>query len=446
MNQTINDNTIKNPAFAEALAYWWRLGWLSFGGPAGQIAMMQHDLVHEKQWVDEKSFLHALQYCLLLPGPEAQQLATYLGWRLHGTVGGLAAGSLFILPAFFLLTLLAWLYLSFADLSAMQSMLYGIQTVIIALIFLAVWRLSKKILCARWLYLIAIAAFLGIFLLPFPLLLMAAAGIGMLKHWQNSKHTNMLATNNAARDTVNQQKQSQEQDKKLSTESNEKSEKSKALPWLKMVGWGLGLWLLFFAITWFFGDFFVTMAWFFTTAALLTFGGAYAVLPYVFQAAVYHYHWLSPAQMLDALAFGESTPGPLIMVLTFIAFIGGWQAAATLDLLPWQSGLIAATVATVFTFFPSFIFIFFGAPFIEKSKEIKVLQQPMTAISAAVIGMIAYLGFFLAKSVFWQANSASLDGIAMLFSVIAGILLLKKVNILLVLLLFASGSLLLNLK
>ncbi len=421
MKKEAINNEVVVPTFTQAQAYWWRLGWLSFGGPAGQIAMMQHDLVNEKHWLDEKSFLHALQYCLLLPGPEAQQLATYLGWRLHGTVGGLAAGSLFILPAFFLLTLLAWLYLTFADLSAMQGILYGIQPVVIALIFLAVWRLGRKILSESWLWLIALATFLGIFLLPFPLLLISAAGIGMLKHWQNNKHSNALA----------------------GEKMQVIKEKITTFPWLKILSWSIGLWLVFFTITWFFGSFFITMAWFFTTAALFTFGGAYAVLPYVFQAAVYHYQWLSPAQMLDALAFGESTPGPLIMVLTFIAFIGGWNTSDSLGLAPWQGGVIAATVATIFTFFPSFVFIFFGAPLIEKSKEIKMLQQPMTAISAAVIGMMGYLGLFLAKTVFWQTT---IDLLAMLFSLLAFIFLIKKVNILLILLLFASCGLIVTLK
>jgi chromate transporter len=421
MEKTFINSKIIVPTFAQALAYWWRLGWLSFGGPAGQIALMQHDLVNEKRWLDEKSFLHALQYCLLLPGPEAQQLATYLGWRLHGVLGGLAAGILFILPAFFLLTLLAWLYLTFAELPATEGILYGIQPAVIALIVFAVWRLGKKVLRESWLWLIALATFLGIFLLPFPLLLISAATIGLLKHWQNNKHFNASAGKKA----------------------KVVKEKIRAFPWLKILSWSFGLWLLLFAVTWFLGSFFMTMAWFFTTAALFTFGGAYAVLPYVFQAAVYHYQWLSPQQMMDALAFGESTPGPLIMVLTFIAFIGGWQASGSLGLAPWQGGLMAAIVATVFTFSPSFVFIFFGAPFIEKSKEIKALQQPMTAISAAVVGMIAYLGLFLAKTVFWQTT---IDLLAIVFSVLAFVFLIKKVDILLVLLFFASLGLFVTLK
>jgi len=388
-------------SFVEAFGFWLKLGFISFGGPAGQIAIMHQELVERRRWISERRFLHALNYCMVLPGPEAQQLATYIGWLMHRTAGGIVAGTLFVLPSLLILIALSWIYIAFGDLPLVAGLLYGIKPAVTAVVLFAAYRVGSRTLRNPALWAIAAAAFLAIFVfgVPFPLIVLGAAVIGavggrLVPAWfaVDARHD---SDKNYGRALI-------DDDTPVPDHAR--------FSWRRMaivLGIGIGLWALaigsLFAL---FGarSVFVTMAWFFTKAALLTFGGAYAVLPYVVQGAVEQHHWLSATQMIDGLALGETTPGPLIIVVAFVGFIGGWtQAALGPDSLA-VAGMVAAGVVTFFTFLPSFVFIFLGGPLVETTHRQPRLTAPLTGITAAIVGVILNLAMFFAWHVLLPAG------------------------------------------
>lgn len=389
-------------SFTQALRYWLRLGFISFGGPAGQIAIMHADLVEKRRWISERRFLHALNYCMVLPGPEAQQLATYIGWLMHGVKGGLAAGALFVLPSLVILIGLSWIYLVFGDVPAVSGALYGIKPAVTAIVLHAAWRIGRRALHNAALWLLALAAFLAIavFDLPFPLIILGAAlaGVvgGRLAPGRFALPERRHATHRALPALI---------DDDTPTPPHAHFGRGR---FVRALAVGLLLWLAVFgSLRLAFGadHGLPQMAWFFTVAALLTFGGAYAVLPYVVQAAVLEYGWLSAAQMMDGLALGETTPGPLIMVVTFVGFVGGWQLELLGPGAPLAAGVAAALVVTFFTFLPSFLFILLGGPLVEASQNDLKLTAPLTGITAAVVGVIVNLALFFAGHVLWPAGA-----------------------------------------
>ena len=386
-------------SLTQAFWYWLKLGFISFGGPAGQIAIMHHDLVEKKRWISEKRFLHALNYCMVLPGPEAQQLATYIGWLMHRTWGGLIAGGLFVLPSFFILTGLAWVYMAYGSLPAVAGILYGIKPAVVAIVLFAAYRIGSKALKNQVMWLIAALAFMAIFVfkLPFPLIVLSAGMIGYLGSRIAPQHFKVGGGHGSS-----------QKDYGAALIDDDTPTPSHAhFSWNKMMrvaAIGLLIWLA--AMTLLLTKYgwdgaFTQMGWFFTKAALLTFGGAYAVLPYVFQGAVEHYHWLTPTQMIDGLALGETTPGPLIMVVTFVGFVGGWVTQVFGSDATLASAFVAATIVTFFTFLPSFIFILVGGPFIETTHGNLKFTAPLSAITAAVVGVILNLALFFAYHVLW---------------------------------------------
>ncbi len=398
------------PTRAEAFAYWLRLGCISFGGPAGQIALMHRELVDEKRWISERRFLHALNYCMVLPGPEAQQLATYIGWLLHRTWGGIVAGVLFVLPSLFVLIALSWLYMAFGDVPAVAAFLAGVKPAVVAIVLQAAWRIGARALKHPALWVIAAVAFVAIFALdvPFPAIVLGAAVIGYIGgrlapgvFALGGKHA--AATAAAGPAVIGD-------DTPVPPHARFRWPRFAATVLIF-----LGLWCAAMAVVWLAGGGsspLLDMAWFFTKAALLTFGGAYAVLPYVYQGAVESFGWLSPAQMIDGLALGETTPGPLIMVVAFVGFVGGWTKALFGAALLPVAGIVAACVVTFFTFLPSFLFILAGGPLIESTRDELRLSAPLTAVTAAVVGVIVNLAAFFAWHVFWPAgwNTAKLAG------------------------------------
>ena len=428
--------TKNNITLKEAFIYWLKLGFISFGGPAGQIAIMHQELVVEKRWISEARFLHALNFCMLLPGPEAQQLAIYIGWLMHKTAGGLIAGLLFILPSFFILAGLGVVYMQYGDLPLIQSLFNGIKPAVVAIVLFAAYRIGSRTLKHPLLMLIAALSFIGIlfFKLPFPLIVLLAAVIG----W-GASYFLPQAFKAAAHKTVH----SAEHLPTIIDDDTPIPEHAKYSlnRLLKTLTFGLALGGLAFyllASTLGFDDLISQTALFFTKAALLTFGGAYAVLPYVYQGAVEHYHWISATQMMDGLALGETTPGPLIMVITFISFVSGWVNHALPNTSLWISGLATSGVATFFTFLPSFVMIFLGAPFIETTRSQIKLAAPLTAITAAVVGVILNLAVFFALHTFWQEKTQQLNIAGLIIASLAFIALTKfKANTLVVII--ASG-------
>jgi chromate transporter len=387
------------PTKAQAFRYWLRLGFLSFGGPAGQIALMHRELVDEKRWISESRFLHALNYCMVLPGPEATQLATYIGWLMHRTWGGVVAGGLFVLPSLVILIALSWLYMAYGHVTAVAGVLYGVKPAVVALVLHAAWRIGSRTLKHPVLWIIAALAFVAIFgwKLPFPIIVIAAGVIGAIGG---------ALLPNAFRIAGGHAKQSAQHapaiiDDDTPTPSHARFRWSRLAT---VIGASLAIWIAALgglALVYGWESPLTQMGWFFTKAALLTFGGAYAVLPYVYQGAVEYYTWLTPQQMIDGLALGESTPGPLIMIVAFVGFVGAWTkalfGAAWLPL----AGIAGATAATFFTFLPSFAFILAGGPLVETTHGQLRFTAPLTAITAAVVGVIVNLAAFFAWHVFW---------------------------------------------
>jgi chromate transporter len=415
------------PTLTEAFWYWLKLGFISFGGPAGQIAIMHHDLVENKRWISEKRFLHALNYCMVLPGPEAQQLATYIGWLMHRTWGGVIAGGLFVLPSLFILMLLSYIYMRFGDLPSVAGVLYGIKPAVVAIVVFAAYRIGTRTLRNKALWAIAVASFIAIaiFKLPFPLIVFAAALIGyLLNHFRPALFAvgsgHQASRKNFGKAVIGD-------DTPTPGHAKFNIKKFAKFIVIGMTVWLVAMLLLLFLYGW--DATYTQMAWFFTKAALLTFGGAYAVLPYVYQGAVTHYAWLTPTQMMDGLALGETTPGPLIMVVAFVGFVGGWTHAPLAD--PLMAGVVAASIVTFFTFLPSFIFIFVGAPLIESTQNNLKLTAPLTAITAAIVGVIVSLAVFFALQIFWPDGlQANIDVASVVGTLIAALALFKfKLNI-----------------
>lgn len=410
--------------FMEAFRFWLKLGFISFGGPAGQIAIMHTELVERRRWISEKRFLHALNYCMLLPGPEAQQLATYIGWLMHRTWGGIVAGALFVLPSLFILIGLSWVYIRFGDVPVVAGIFYGIKPAVTALVLHAAHRIGTRALRNPWMWGIAAAAFVAIFAFntPFPAIVLAAALIGHFGAWRwpqvfalGGGHGAQVAGYGPALI-----------DDDTPTPAHARFSKPHLA---KVLGAGLGLWLLAMALLlWTQGlqGTLTQMGWFFTKAALLTFGGAYAVLPYVYQGAVDTHQWLSGAQMIDGLALGETTPGPLIMVVAFVGFVGGWTKEVLGPDALFLGAALAASVVTFFTFLPSFVFILAGGPMVEATHGKLGFTAPLSAITAAVVGVILNLALFFAYHVWWpQGFGAPLDLPSVVITLLAMVALFR---------------------
>jgi chromate transporter len=409
----------------EAFLYWLKLGFISFGGPAGQIALMHTELVERRRWISEGRFLHALNYCMLLPGPEATQLAVYIGWLLHRTWGGIVAGLLFILPSLAILIGLAWIYLAYGHLAAVSGIMNGIKPAVVAIVLAAAWRIGSRTLRNGLLIGIALAAFVAIALLelPFPLIVFGAALAGVVGGRLRPGAFQPAAAHGAGDGTPAVARQRALIDDDTPTPAHARfSAKRLAAVVLLGVGMMLAAWLLLAAWGGAKGTL-AQMGWFFTKAALLTFGGAYAVLPYVVQGAVEHYGWLSAPQMIDGLALGETTPGPLIMIVAFVGFVGGWTHALLGPAALPLAGIAGAAVAALFTFVPSFIFILAGGPLVESTRGNLRLTAPLTAISAAVVGVIASLALYFGREVFFAGGVAQPASI--LIGVLAAVALLR---------------------
>jgi chromate transporter len=409
----------------QAFWYWLKLGFISFGGPAGQIAIMHQDLVEKKRWISERRFLHALNYCMVLPGPEAQQLAVYIGWLMHRTWGGIIAGTLFVLPSLFILIFLSWIYLAFGNVPAVAGVLYGIKPAVTAIVLFAAYRIGSRALKHDVLWAMAAAAFLAIFAfdVPFPAIVLAAGVIGYVGGRVAPKKFATGGGHGKAKDSYGAA---------IIADDTPTPEHAR-FSWarlLRVAFVGLAIWaaamlLLVKQFGW--QGAFTQMGWFFTKAALLTFGGAYAVLPYVYQGAVEHYHWLTPLQMMDGLALGETTPGPLIMVVAFVGFVGGWSQALFGPDSLFLAAASAATVVTFFTFLPSFVFILLGGPLVESTHGDLKFTAPLTGITAAVVGVILNLAVFFAYHVLWpQGFAGTFDWVSALIALAATIALFRS--------------------
>ena len=408
----------------EAFWFWLKLGFISFGGPAGQIAIMHQELVERRRWISERRFLHALNYCMVLPGPEAQQLATYIGWLMHRTRGGLVAGVLFVLPSLFILVLLSFVYIAYGEVPVVAGLFYGIKPAVTAIVVQAAHRIGSRALKNNWLWAIAAAAFVAIFALsiPFPLIILGAAVIGYCGGRFAPDKFRVGGGHGAA----------QQSDGASVIDDHTPTPEHAQFRWSRLVliiAAGCVLWLLPMGVlTALYGwDGTLTqMGWFFTKAALLTFGGAYAVLPYVYQGAVETHQWLSGPQMIDGLALGETTPGPLIMVVAFVGFVGGWLKEVLGPDALFLGGALAATVVTFFTFLPSFIFILAGGPLVEATHGKLGFTAPLSAITAAVVGVILNLAMFFASHVLWpQGFGGRFDVLSAVIAVGAAVALFR---------------------
>jgi len=421
----LSDNTQppEPVTLAQAFWYWLKLGFISFGGPAGQIAIMHQDLVEKKRWISERRFLHALNYCMVLPGPEAQQLAVYIGWLMHRTRGGIIAGTLFVLPSLFILIFLSWIYLAYGNVPAVAGILFGIKPAVTAIVLSAAYRIGSRALKHGVLWAMAAAAFLAIFAfnVPFPAIVLAAGLIGYAGGRVAPEKFATGGGHGKVKDSFGG----------ALIADDTPTPGHARFTWarmLRVVFTGVAIWavaMLLLAAQFGWQGAYTQMGWFFTKAALLTFGGAYAVLPYVYQGAVEHYHWLTPLQMMDGLALGESTPGPLIMVVAFVGFVGGWSQALFGPDALFLAAASAAAVVTYFTFLPSFIFIFLGGPLVESTHGDLRFTAPLTGITAAVVGVILNLAVFFAYHVLWPQGFkgyfewfSALLGLAALFALL----------------------------
>jgi chromate transporter len=397
----------KPVGFWEAFWFWVKLGFINFGGPAGQIAIMHRELVENKRWVSEQQYLRTLNFCMLLPGPEAQQVATYIGWRLHGTLGGIVAGSFFIIPSIFVLLLLSYLAVAYSNVPAITGLLYGVQPVVIAIVVEAVMRIGKRTLNHAVLVAFAVASFVAIYFLsvPFPAVVAAAAILGVLLqrfvpgafrargHGSGEQESAVDRANSNGRPSV--------------------------LRNLRLLATFLVLWAMPVGAIWIWRggeDVLMKEALFFTGAAFVTFGGAYSVLSYVADVAVNQYGWLTADQMVQGLALAESTPGPLIMVTQYVGFIGAWNDPGPFS--PLLYGTLGALITTYATFLPCFMFIFLLAPYIELLANNRRLQAALIGVTAAVVGVVANLAVFFATQVLFP-EGLSLDGLDVFALVVA---------------------------
>jgi chromate transporter len=402
------------PSFREAFRFWLKLGWISFGGPAGQIALMHAELVEKRRWISDERFLHALNYCMLLPGPEAQQLAIYIGWLLHRVRGGIAAGVLFVLPAVFLLWVLSFIYVTFGHVPWIAAAFYGLKPVILAIVVSAMHRLGGRVLKNAAMWTTAAAAFVAIFVFraPFPVIVLGAALAGWIggKVWPERFAVLASQARNASEKTVSD-----------SAHTRPSLARALRITALGIIAW----WTPVFALgRWLGWDHTLAREGvFFSKAAVVTFGGAYAVLPYVAQQAVQNFHWLAPGQMLDGLGLAESTPGPLIMVLQFVGFLGAWNAPGSLP--PLLAATLGAAITVWTTFVPCFIWIFLGAPHVEQLRENARLNAALSATTAAVVGVILNLAVWFGLQIIFPAR-AFLDSFAFAVTLITGYGLVYK--------------------
>ncbi len=416
-------------SFFEAFCFWVKLGFISFGGPAGQIGIMHRELVDKRRWLGEERFLHALNYCMLLPGPEAQQLAVYIGWLMHRVWGGIVAGAFFVIPSVFVLLGLSYIYAAYGHIPAVSGVLDGFKPVVVAIVVEALVKIGKRAIKRDVHYVIAAAAFIAIYFLhvPFPLIVLGAALIGLAG-------IRLAPVLFAPPQEKAKHEAAAEAETDLSLVIDDKdAQLEHTVPnrarFVKTLTVGIILWLLPFAalIAWRGLDSLHAQEYqFFTVSALVTFGGAYAVLAYVTQAVTTApYNWVTPIQAVDGLALAETTPGPLIMVLQFIGFMAGWNNPAD-GLSPLASGIIGALIATYTTFLPSFIFIFLGAPYIEKLRGNRLLTGALSGVTAAVVGVILNLALvFGAAVVFSEGFGGSINWFAAIMSLAAFLALFR---------------------
>jgi chromate transporter len=423
-------------SFREAFRFWLKLGFISFGGPAGQIAIMHRELVEERRWISEDRFLHALNYCMLLPGPEAQQLATYIGWLLHRTWGGLVAGGLFVLPSVVILLALSYVYAAYGHVPLVMGVLSGFKPVVVAVVIEAVLRIGRRALKRRVHFVIAALAFISIYFLqvPFPLIVLVAGIIGLVgvrvrpDVFVPKPVTVSSKSSSGKASTASELLPIAIDDDALLPPHTAPSRRRNMV----IVACGLTLWvvpLLALAAVRGWSSLHVQQYKFFTQAALVTFGGAYSVLAYVTQAAVASYGWLTHAQAVDGLALAETTPGPLIMVLQFVGYVAAWNHP---EGLPQPvSALVGALVTTYVTFLPCFLFIFLGAPYIEVLRGNKNLAGALTGVTAAVVGVVLNLAVVFGAAVLWpEGLAAGINWVALAMSIAALIVIYRfHVNI-----------------
>ena len=379
-------------SFREAFMFWFKLGWISFGGPAGQIAIMHQELVDKKKWISNDRFLHALNYCMLLPGPEAQQLATYIGWLLHKTRGGIVAGVLFVLPSVFILFALSSIYITFGTLPWVAAIFVGLKAAVLAIVLAAVIKIGKKSLKNTMLIAIAVLSFLVTYFLnfPFPALILSVGIVGIIG---SQFFPSLFLPAKKSTEPASLAGQTGQHNQATSLSRN-----------VTIVAIFLALWTLpFLGLSYLLpGSVFATEAFFFTKAAFLTFGGAYSLLGYIAQAGVEQYGWLTSLQMMDGLGLAETTPGPLIMVVQFVGFLAGWNHPGSLS--PFIGSVIGSLVATYFTFLPSFLFIFLGAPYIERLAGNSKMSGALATITPAVVGVVLNLGVWFGTHVLFPAS------------------------------------------
>ena len=450
MSSSSRTNDIPTPvpapvSFWQALRFWLKLGFVSFGGPAGQIAIMHAELVERRRWISERRFLHALNYCMVLPGPEAQQLATYIGWLMHKTKGGLVAGGLFVLPSLFMLIALSWVYIAWGDMPLVAGIFYGIKPAVTAIVVQAAHRIGSRALKNNGLWAIAAASFVAMFALdvPFPVIVLGAAGVGYA--WGRWRPADFTAQ--GAHGSHIPHHGPALIDDTTPTPAHARFSWSSLASVLVIGGLGWAIPMAWLCASWGWDHTLTQMGWFFTKAALLTFGGAYAVLPYVYQGAVEHYGWLTPTQMIDGLALGETTPGPLIMVVAFVGFVGGYVKTLFGPDSLFLAGAVAATLVTWFTFLPSFVFILAGGPLVESTHNALRLTAPLTAITAAVVGVILNLALFFGYHVLWPRGFAgAVDGASLVIALAASVALLRyKRNVMQVIALCGLAGLVISL-
>jgi chromate transporter len=399
------------PTFRMAVKFWLKLGLLSFGGPAGQIALMHRELVEQKKWVEEARFLHALNFCMLLPGPEATQLATYCGWLMHGVRGGLVAGVLFVLPGALAMWGLSWIYVSFGAVPAVAGVLHGLKAAVLAILAVAVVRVGRKSLktLIAWALAVTAGLVLALGVAPFPVVVVVALAVGFfgVRRWPDAfGQTSTAGASEAA--VVNDATQTRT---------------VRETVWI--AGIGLALWFGPVVVAAWLqggGGLFAQLGWFFSKAAVVTFGGAYAVLPYVGQQAVEQYQWVTPPQMLDGLALAETTPGPLILVLQYVGFLAGWAQPGGLS--PLAAATWSAVMTTWVTFVPTFLFILVGAPYVERCRGWAPWRGALAAVTAAVVGVIAQLAGWFAWHALWpRGGSGGVDFWVLGLGVTAGVAL-----------------------
>ncbi|VAW68935.1 Chromate transport protein ChrA [hydrothermal vent metagenome] len=398
-NQDSKPSKPQPVSFMESFIYWLKLGFISFGGPAGQISMMHQELVEKRRWISENRFLHALNYTMVLPGPEAQQLATYIGWLMHGIPGGIAAGLLFVLPSLFILIGLTSIYLAYGEIQAVQGILYGIKPAVTAIVVFAAYRIGSRALKNNILRSLALLAFIAIFAfsIPFPYIVLMAGIIGYAGSHLAPQYFQSNSHHAGSSDSFGPAFIDDDTPVPPHAQFNGR----------RFIGFILvgviigGSVMAFLTMTYGWQGTLTQMGWFFTKAALVTFGGAYAVLPYVYQGGVEQYAWLTGTQMIDGLALGETTPGPLIMVVAFVGFVGGWTKEIFGPDMLFVAGAAGASVATLFTFLPSFLFILLGGPAVEATRGDIKFTAPLTGITSAVVGVIINLAVFFAYHVLW---------------------------------------------